>query len=150
MENNQITVETCRSCKEPLLGRKDKQFCDDSCRVRHHRHKTTQVLGSVDRVLHLNRHLLKKMRVHRATASDPVACFMELRRAGFDFNFHTHVEGMVDGRLAVMCYDEGYAVRGNGIEVLPVANETMLASPHGVSQASTAWSDVRQLRDQLK
>ena len=30
-----------------------------------------------------------------------------LRRKGFDFNFHTHVQPLDDGRLAIMCYEEG-------------------------------------------
>lgn len=38
-----------------------------------------------------------------------------LRRQGFDFNYHTHVMPLKDGRLAIMCYDEGYVLEGDGI-----------------------------------
>ena len=38
-----------------------------------------------------------------------------LRRKGFDFNFHTHVQPLDDGRLAIMCYEEGYIWHGEGL-----------------------------------
>ena len=31
-----------------------------------------------------------------------------LVRRGFDFDYHTHLSTTQDGRLVVMCYDEGY------------------------------------------
>ena len=37
------------------------------------------------------------------------------RRQGFDFNFQTHVVPLQDGRIAIMCYDEGYVLEGDGI-----------------------------------
>ena len=33
----------------------------------------------------------------------------------FDFNFHTHVQLAQDGRMVIMCYDEGYVLEGDGV-----------------------------------
>jgi hypothetical protein len=41
-----------------------------------------------------------------------------LRRQGFDFNYHTHVELLADGRTAVMCYEEGYVLESSGVLAL--------------------------------
>ena len=41
--------------------------------------------------------------------------FRWLRRQGFDFNFHTHVQPLEDGRLAIMCFEEGYILQGEGL-----------------------------------
>jgi hypothetical protein len=111
----------CTDCGAPLLaGRTDKRFCDDACRLRHHRKTLTPhpVLHEVDRTLQRNRSLLKKARIEALDARPAEEAFRWLRRQGFDFNFHTHISTLPDGRLAVMCYEEGYVVEECGVRPL--------------------------------
>ena len=138
--------ETCMMCDAPLSGRKDKRFCDDVCRVRHHRTGVQRVLHDVDRVLHRNRSLLRRIRADASWClEDPAGCFMWLRRAGYDFNFHTHVAGLHDGRLAVMCYEEGFVVEENGVQVL---DRPMIQQPwmeQSVAEPAAVWCDLKRL-----
>ena len=119
----------CRECQQPLRGRRDKQFCDDSCRVKHHRkaNRPSPLIRQVEGVLLKNRSILKKMRgvIQLEMSSD--GQFQWLRRNGFDFNFHTHVQTLPDGRLAIMCFEEGYVVDENGVSSWSAKKEQVLA-----------------------
>ncbi len=140
--------ETCSTCRTPLRGRRDKRFCDDNCRMKHHRNRAG-VLRQIDQILHNNRALIKRFRQsHAQLASDPVASFVWLRRAGYDFNFHTHVAGQADGSLAVMCYEEGFVVEGDGVRLI----SPQLERPHveqSVAEPGAAWSDLSQVSRRL-
>ena len=98
-------------------GRRDKRFCDDACRLRHHRKLLVPhpVLHEVDRTLQRNRSLLKRARTESLDMRPAEEAFRWLRKQGFDFNFHTHISTLPDGRLAVMCYEEGYVVEEAGV-----------------------------------
>ncbi len=119
----------CRECHESLRGRRDKQFCDDSCRAKHHRrtNKPNPLIRHVENVLLKNRSILKELKgsVQKETSSD--RHFEWLRRHGFDFNFHTHVQSLPDGRLAIMCFEEGYVVDDEGVRPWSDKNEQLLA-----------------------
>lgn len=148
-ENAKNLRETCVTCKTPLQGRRDKRFCDDACRVKHHRSQAG-VLSQIDQILHNNRTLIKQFRQsHAQLAADPVACFVWLRRAGYDFNFHTHVAGQADGSLAVMCYEEGFVVEGDGVRVVSGMGSAAAAVHHSVAEPSTAWSDLSRVKKRL-
>lgn len=120
---------TCRSCGAVLKGRRDKKFCDDHCRVRHHRlNRPQRLVQRVDETLLTNRTLLRKVRSMGEVADKAEATFEWLRRNGFDFNFHTHVACQDDGRTVVMCYEEGYVLENMGVRVLsePAQNLNLL------------------------
>lgn len=53
--------------------------------------------------------------------------FEWLRRKGFDFNFHTHVQPIGDGRLAIMCYEEGYVIHDDGLTPWSESSERQLS-----------------------
>ena len=74
-----------------------------------------------------NRSILKEMRdvIQLEMSSD--GQFQWLRRNGFDFNFHTHVQTLPDGRLAIMCFEEGYVVDENGVSSWSAKKEQALA-----------------------
>lgn len=108
------------------------------------------MLGQIDQILHNNRSLIKQFRQsHAQLAADPVACFVWLRRAGYDFNFHTHVAGQDDGSLAVMCYEEGFVVDGDGVRVVSGACKQPAAVQQSVAEPSAAWSDLAQVEKRL-
>jgi len=113
-----IKALRCKDCGERLKGRSDKLYCDDRCRVRYFRsnNQLHLIKRGVDQILHRNRSLLIRMRENMktfSTNSEDRAFW--LRRKGFDFNFHTHVLTLHDGRMAIMCYEEGYVLDGNGV-----------------------------------
>jgi|LauGreDrversion4_2_1035121.scaffolds.fasta_scaffold142284_2 hypothetical protein len=115
------TSRTCSDCGAHLTdGRSDKRFCDDACRLRHHRKLLVPhpVLHEVDRTLQRNRSLLKRARTESLDMRPAEEAFRWLRKQGFDFNFHTHISTLPDGRLAVMCYEEGYVVEEAGVRPL--------------------------------
>lgn len=127
---NRLTIaSTCRSCGETLQGRRDKLYCDDHCRVRHHRKTGAHpALRQVDRALMHNRVLLRRVRDLGGIREQAEATFCWLRRQGFDFNYHTHVELLADGRTAVMCYEEGYVLESSGVLALNPVTPARLRS----------------------
>ena len=112
-----IKSHRCKECGDRLNGRSDKLFCDDACRVRHHRKSNSlhALKRGVDHVLQRNRTLLVALRKSTYAQFNAEDRAFWLRRQGFDFNYHTHVMPLKDGRLAIMCYDEGYVLEGDGI-----------------------------------
>lgn len=112
-----IKSHRCKECAEPLKGRSDKLFCEDACRVKYHRknNSLSAVKRGVDQVLQRNRSLLSALRKRPFSTFEPEDSAYWLRTQGFDFNFHTHVQLAQDGRMVIMCYDEGYVLEGDGI-----------------------------------
>jgi len=107
----------CKHCRGQIQGRSDKLFCDDLCRVRYHRenNQLIRVKSRVDKILQKNRSLLIAVqRTNKAISNAEDRAFW-LRRNGFDFDFHTHVVTLSDGRMVIMCYEEGYILDGNGV-----------------------------------
>ena len=119
----------CRECHESLRGRRDKQFCDDSCRAKHHRktNKPSPLIRQVEGILLKNRSILKELKQVIQTESRSDRLFQWLRRQGFDFNYHTHVEVLPDGRLAIMCFEEGYILDENGVKPWSAMKEPSLS-----------------------
>jgi len=81
----------------------------------------------VDEVLNHNRFLLKRLRQEVNISVFAERSFKWLRTKGFDFNYHTHVEPLPDGRLAVMCFEEGYVLEPDGISLLPSSSTSLLS-----------------------
>ena len=119
-----IKAQKCKACGDSLQGRSDKLFCDDRCRVQHHRNSSElhAMRIGVDQILRRNRALLADVRskMHRQFTS--LDCAYWLRRKGFNFDFHTHILHLADGRMAFMCYEEGYLLDGNGIVPWPTSS----------------------------
>ena len=69
------------------------------------------------RVLDRNRSLLKEWKSpsKHALHEDPAEWLV---RRGFNFDFHTHIQARPDGKLAVMCFDEGYVLDEEGVQLL--------------------------------
>ena len=107
----------CQECGSTLRGRMDKKFCNDVCRVRQHRrsHVKSSTVKEVEKVLIRNWSLLVSLKDSVKDEMTEEGRMIWLRRKGFDFNFHTHVVPLQDGRMAIMCYDEGYVLDGDGI-----------------------------------
>jgi len=82
---------------------------------------------AVDEVLNHNRFLLKRLRQEEKISILAERSFKWLRTKGFNFNYHTHVGPLPDGRLAVMCFEEGYVLEPDGIHLLPSSSTPLLS-----------------------
>ena len=68
-----------------------------------------ELTWKVKRVLDRNRSLLKALRHDGCQVADQANEW--LARRGLNFQYHTHLMTTDDGKLVVMCYDEGYVVK---------------------------------------
>ncbi len=103
-ENN---VRTCLECGEKLVGRADKKFCSDTCRIAHNNRLNsdeTNYMRQVNAILRRNRRILQglnptgKTRVSRD----------KLVEKGFDFTYFTSQYKTREGAVYHYCYDQGY------------------------------------------
>lgn len=82
----------------------------------------------VRKTLERNRTLLRSLREQASVAEEDANAW--LVRRGFDFEYHTHVLTTLEGKLVVMCYDEGYTLDRGGIQPWPHSrNSTLFAAP---------------------
>jgi hypothetical protein len=88
--------------------------------------KFNSQIRKVGRVLDKNRRLLKKLRHEVLVSSNAEKSYSWLQKQGFDFNYHTHIESLVDGRLAIMCYEEGYVLETDGVKLFPSSSASLL------------------------
>ena len=71
----------------------------------------------VRKALERNRSLLRTLREAGLRAEEAPNDW--LVRRGFDVNFHTHLETTGEGKLVVMCFDEGYTIEQGEIRPCP-------------------------------
>ena len=86
--------------------------------------KFNSQLRKVGKVLDKNRSVLKKLRYQNSLSQYAEKSYSWLRNNGFDFNYHTHIESLVDGKLAIMCYEEGYVLEADGVKLFPTSSAT--------------------------
>lgn len=80
----------CLDCGEPISGRRDKKFCNDSCRVNYHNGKNAsknKEIRSIYSILLRNRNILMKLWEQGNRVTDKE----KLLLVGFNFTYHTHV-----------------------------------------------------------
>ena len=78
----------------------------------------------VRKALEKNRALLRTLRNLEDSTSPEEWRVQEskaqwLVRRGFDFQFHTHLDTLSDGRVKVMCFDEGFVMDNGDVELCP-------------------------------
>ena len=108
MEKGPKNVEkACLECGEKIIGRVDKKFCSDQCRVSHNNRlnsNETNYMRNVNNILRKNRRILidlntnGKTRVNRDKLVDK----------GFDFNYFTGIYTTKEGSVYHFCYEQGY------------------------------------------
>ena len=81
-------------------------------------------LRKVGKVLDKTRSLLKKLRHKNSVSQYAEESYSWLRNNGFDFNYYTHIESLVDSKLAIMCYKEGYVLEADGVKLFPTSAAT--------------------------
>ncbi|PKP49484.1 MAG: hypothetical protein CVT92_15160 [Bacteroidetes bacterium HGW-Bacteroidetes-1] len=102
-----ILTKICLECGEPLIGRADKKFCNDQCRVTHYQKQQGDAIPfirNINNQLRKNRLILAKLnpdgksKVKRSN----------LEKEGFNFKLFTSTYTTRDGRVYYFVYDYGY------------------------------------------
>ncbi|MBK7231807.1 MAG: hypothetical protein IPH93_05995 [Saprospiraceae bacterium] len=111
----------CIVCQAPLVGRRDKRFCTDSCRSIHHQQSKKDlppIVKSINQILKHNREIMTDLNPDgkRTLSKD------SLLRKGFDFRYFTHLIQTKTGNTYYFCYDQGYIIFDDG-KVLLVKQE---------------------------
>jgi len=99
---------TCLNCGEPIRGRVDKKFCDDSCRNSYNNQQTaltTNLIRNVNNTLKRNRNILEKIIPSGENLAKTTRD--KLVRAGFNFKYFTHLYTNKKGNQYHYCYDYG-------------------------------------------
>ena len=78
----------------------------------------------VRKALDKNRALLRTLRTLEDNSGQDGWHVQESRaqwlvQRGFDFQFHTHLDTLSDGRVKVMCFDEGFVMDNGDVELCP-------------------------------
>jgi hypothetical protein len=107
----------CLDCGRPInVGRKDKKFCDDSCRTNYNnnREKPPQDIREIsipEFVKGINDVLFNNRRMLEECLGDKENCRIksrELDGRGFRFKFYTSCDITRKGEEYYFCYDLGY------------------------------------------
>jgi hypothetical protein len=82
----------CLYCGDPLKGRADKKFCNDSCRSAYNSQKYSYCNSSgtrrINRILQANRRILRSIAVNKTTIT--YSSMDVLLQKGFNFVYYTH------------------------------------------------------------
>lgn len=100
-------ITHCLYCHEPLIGRCDKKFCDDSCRNAYNNRRTSDtshIFRPLISRLKANYRALQKLKAQRQCAS-----LQELALLGFNAQFCTHTTADLDG-TTLYCFNIGYRI----------------------------------------
>lgn len=112
MTTKHTAAAMCRACGKPLIGRRDKKYCDDYCRSRFNNrlNNVDEVpVKAINQVLRKNRQILHAVLL----AVDKSTCRItgrQLQERGFNFHYFTHLYHTNKGDTYHYCYDYGYRV----------------------------------------
>lgn len=97
----------CLDCGEPLRGRADKKFCDDSCRSSYNNRRNSEDSGylrKVNSILKRNRKILESLTPEGKTRVK----WRTLVTEGFNFEYITDMYETGKGLQYRFCYEYGY------------------------------------------
>lgn len=106
-----FTDRTCLQCGTVLTGRPDKRFCDYICRNDYHNslyREEGQHTKGLDKILKRNRRILEALWSRGLLLVER----NRLLKAGFDFDFFTHLRENEQGTQFRYCYEYGYCMKG--------------------------------------
>lgn len=94
-------------CKEPIKGRSDKKFCDDSCRNEYNNKVNKDgknLIRNVNNRLRKNWRILEQLNPDQKTTTSR----SKLIEKGFDFTYYTSTYTTKIGTVYFFVYDQGY------------------------------------------
>jgi hypothetical protein len=108
----------CGKWLDPLKGRKNRKYCDDTCRSRFHndmRKNVDEQIVWVNAILAKNFNILKEIYEAARKNKEPASkSITDMYKLGFNFDYYTQVNG-----LYKFCYYYGY-VPGNNVNYMKV------------------------------
>jgi len=118
-----MNTTACGYCKKNLIGRTDKQFCNDRCRVAFHNNRKNTDYGNdyirmINAFIKKNRNILKEIFEQEFT---PVHS-QDLLIRGFCYSFFTHESVLKSGDRYLYCYDYGYLINKEGFVIIIKTN----------------------------
>lgn len=120
--------KVCLECGNKIIGRADKKFCSDQCRVSHNnklnRDETTY-MNNVTNILRKNRRILLELNPSgKARANRD-----KMNEKGFDFTYFTSQYKTKEGAVYNFCYEQGYLALDNNWFLLVVKSESPKQQP---------------------
>jgi predicted nucleic acid-binding Zn ribbon protein len=115
--------KVCLECGEKLVGRADKKFCSDQCRISYNNKLNsdeTNYVRNVNNALRKNRRILTELNTTQKTVS---VSREKLLEKGFDFKYFTSTFTTKEGKLYKYCYEQGYLEMDKGYYLLVVKKE---------------------------
>ena len=97
----------CLDCGEPMVGRADKKFCDDSCRSNYNnktREDSVDLIRNVNYKLRKNRKILEELNPKGNSKTSRSA----LLKRGFDFSYVTSYYTTKANKTYYFVYEQGY------------------------------------------
>ena len=120
----EIEQKVCLECGSKIIGRADKKFCSDQCRVAYNNRlnsNETNFMRNVNNVLRKNRRIL----IDLNTTGKSRASREKLQEKGFDFSLFTSTYITKEGSVYHYCYEQGYLQVDKNWYLLVVKKETI-------------------------
>jgi len=122
-EGEPVYNQICRHCGKPMQGRRDKKYCDDSCRSLHHspiNSPNYNLMRNTHTILRKNRRILCLACSHFGSSSEVQVAWMLDR--GFSFQYCTQLIHQDNHEEQFICYDFAYHWINPGIvKIYPIA-----------------------------
>jgi predicted nucleic acid-binding Zn ribbon protein len=97
----------CLECGGKIMGRIDKKFCSDQCRISYNNKlnsDTTNLVRNINNALRKNRRVLLELNTTGKTKTTRE----KLLAKGFDFQYFTSSYTTKEGAVYHFCYEQGY------------------------------------------
>ncbi len=120
----EIEQKVCLECGSKIIGRADKKFCSDQCRVSYNNRlnsNETNFMRNVNNVLRKNRRIL----IDLNTTGKSRVSREKLHEKGFDFGLFTSTYITKEGSVYHYCYEQGYLQVDKNWYLLVVKKETI-------------------------
>jgi predicted nucleic acid-binding Zn ribbon protein len=117
-----LVEKNCLECGEKILGRADKKYCSDPCRIDYNNRlnsNETNYVRNVNNILRKNRRILLDLN----TTGKSRVSRERLSEKGFDFNYYTSTYITKEGSQYLYCYEQGYLAVDKNYYLLVVKKE---------------------------
>ena len=109
-------MKQCLECRNEIIGRSDKKFCCDDCRVSYHNRNYKDkysCISYVNKVLRANYKILETLYTDESKDIHP---YIVLSNMGYNFNFFTSKSNEYN-KARIYCYDFSFTIEGNKIRI---------------------------------
>lgn len=119
-----LVEKKCLECEEKIIGRADKKFCSDPCRISYNNKLNsdeTNYVRNVNNILRKNRRILMELNTTGKTRVSRT----RMTEKGFDFGLFTSLYTTKEGAQYCYCYEHGYLPVDKNYYLLVVKKESI-------------------------